>query len=151
MKAIFFAGLLMLSSVVVAHTPSQTPPQTPPTAPAGGNIPKGLKQYFIGFLVQGEKWAQTPPKQELAELMQQHLAYIRSEADAGEYKVAGPFLENGRIRGFVIIEAVSAEEAATIVNGDPMIKSGRMAAEIHPVMMADMSCVMAEYQKNTAK
>jgi uncharacterized protein YciI len=138
-RTVLFAMAVLIAGVVVAQTPQ------------GPNIPKGLKQYFIGFLVQGEKWAQTPPKEELDRLMQQHLAYIRSQADAGKYKVAGPFLDNGRIRGFVVVEATSAEEAANIVNGDPIVKSGRMAGEIHPAMMADISCVLMEYEKNRAK
>jgi uncharacterized protein YciI len=143
MKTAFFAIVLLLSAAVSAQTPSQ-PPQNP-------DIPKGMKQYFFGFLVKGEKWAQTPPKEELEQLMQQHLAYIRSQADAGKYKLAGPFLDNQRIRGFVIINAASAEEATNIVSGDPMVKSGRMAVEIHPAMLADISCVLMEYEKNTAK
>lgn len=142
-RTALFAMAVLIAGAVAAQTPSQMP--------QGPNIPKGLKQYFIAFLVQGEKWAQTPPKVELDQLMQQHLAYIRSQADAGKYKVAGPFLDNGRIRGFVVVEAATAEEAANIVNGDPMVKSGRMAGEIHPAMMADISCVLVEYEKNRAK
>ena len=140
MKSGFVAAVLAVVSAVSAQTPSQAPP-TP-------NIPNGL-QYFVGFLVKGEKWDQAPPKEEVQQLMQQHLAYIKSQADAGNYKVAGLFLDNGRIRGFVIIRAATAEEAAKIVDGDPMVKSGRMAGEIHPAMMADMSCVYTEYQKNS--
>jgi len=136
-----FVVVALIVSAVAAQTPSQTP-QTP-------SIPKGLQQYFVGFLVKGEKWDQAPPKEEQQQLMQQHLAYIKSQADAGNYKVAGPFLDNGRIRGFVVIHAATAEEAAKIVDGDPMVKSGRMVGEIHPVMMADMSCVFTEYQKNS--
>ena len=109
-----------------------------------------MKQYFVGFLVQGENWAQTPPKQELDELMQKHLAYIRSQAAAGKYALAGPFLDNGRIRGILIINAASAEEARQIVSGDPMVQSGRMSPEIHPAMMADVSCVLTEYNKNVS-
>ncbi len=143
MKAALFAIVLLLSGALAAQTPSQ-PQQNP-------NLPKGLKQYFVGFLVKGEKWAQTPPKEELDRLMQQHLAYIRSQGDAGKYALAGPFLDNDRIRGMVIINAASAEEARNIISGDPMVQSGRMAGEIHPAMMADVSCVLVEYQKAAGK
>jgi uncharacterized protein YciI len=143
MKAALFAIVLLLSGALAAQTPS--PPQQNP------NIPKGMKQYFFGFLVKGERWAQTPPKEELDQLMEQHLAYIRSQAEASKYLLAGPFLDNDRIRGIVIINAVSAEEARSIASGDPVVKSGRMAVEIHPAMLADVSCVMTEYQKNSGK
>ncbi|MGI8960729.1 MAG: YciI family protein [Bryobacteraceae bacterium] len=115
------------------------------------DIPKGMRHYFVGFLVPGEKWAQTPPKEELDQLMQKHLAYIRSQAEAGKYALAGPFLDNGRIRGILIINAASAEEATQIVSGDPMVRSGRMSSEIHPAMLADLSCVLMEYEKNAGK
>jgi len=143
MKVSLFAIVLLLSGALAAQTPTQ-PQQNP-------NIPKGMKQYFFGFLVKGEKWAQTLPKEELDRLMQQHLAYIRSQAEAGKYALAGPFLDNDRIRGIAIINAASAEEARNIASGDPMVQSGRMAVEIHPAMLADVSCVLIEYQKSRGK
>lgn len=110
-----------------------------------------MRQYFFGFLVKGEKWKESRSKEELAELMNQHLAYIRSQAATGRYKLAGPFLDDGQIRGFLIIDAASAEEARQIASGDPMVKVQRMAVEIHPAMFADVSCVLMEYEKNRAQ
>ena len=110
-----------------------------------------MKQYFFGFMVKGEKWAEPRKQDESTELMKQHLAYIRTQAEAGKYKLAGPFLDDGRIRGFLIINAGSADEAREIVSGDPMVKIGRMAVEIHPAMFADVSCVLMEYDKNKAQ
>jgi uncharacterized protein YciI len=138
MKSIVIT-LALLFTATLAAQPQQNP-----------NIPKGMKQYFFGFLVKGEKWAQTPPKEQLDLLLQQHLAYIRSQAEAGKYSLAGPFLDNDRIRGILIINAASVEEARQIASGDPMVQSGRMAVEIHPAMLADVSCVLMEYNK-TAK
>jgi uncharacterized protein len=143
MKLTLVALTLLFSSALAAQTASK-PHQS-------GDMPKGMKQYFIGFLVQGEKWAQTPPKEELDQLMQKHLAYIRSQAAAGKYALAGPFLDNGRIRGILIINAESAEKARQIVSSDPMVQSGRMSPEIHPAMMADVSCVLTQYNKNTGQ
>jgi len=143
MKAALFAMVLLLSGALAAQTPSR--PQQ------NLHIPEGMKQYFFGFLVKGEKWAQTPPNEELHQLMQQHLAYIRSQAEAGKYALAGPFLDNDRVRGIVIINAASAEEARSIASGNPMVQSGRMAVEIHPAMLADVSCVLVEYQKAGGK
>lgn len=122
-----------------------------PTAAQESRGPNGMKKYFMAFLVKGEKWDQAPPKEELGELMQQHLAYIRSQAAAGKYALAGPFLDNERIRGFLIVNAATAAEAREIVNGDPVVKSGRMAVEIHPAMMGDVACVLKEYNKSNEK
>jgi uncharacterized protein YciI len=115
------------------------------------DIPKGMKQYFIGFLVKGEHYNTDIPKEERQKLFQGHLAYIRSQAEAGKYRLAGPFEDNGNIGGILIIDTPTAEEARQIVSGDPMVKAGRFALELHPALLGDLSCVFTEYQKNTAK
>lgn len=139
--AIFMMGLLF-AFTAAAQTPSAT---------QENHAPNGMKKYFMAFLVKGEKWEQAPPKEELGELMQKHLAYIRSQAAAGKYALAGPFLDNERMRGFLIVNAGSADEAREIVSGDPMVKSGRMAVEIHPAMMGDIACVLKEYNQSNEK
>ena len=143
MKATVLAVLLLISGALAA--------QTPTGSEKNPNILKNMRQYFFGFLVKGEKWNEPRSKEELAELMQEHLAYIRSQAAAGRYKLAGPFLDDGQIRGFLIINAATADEARQIVSGDPMVKTGRMAVEVHPAMFADVSCVLMEYEKSRAQ
>lgn len=83
--------------------------------------------------------------------MQEHMAYIREQVEAGKYVVVGPVLDQGRIGGMAIINAASIEEAKKIVNGDKMIQSGRMTAEIHPVMLADLSGLHTEYPSKVGK
>jgi hypothetical protein len=70
---------------------------------------------------------------------------------AGKFVVVGPALDEGRIRGMAIINAASMEEAKKIVNGDKMIQSGHFVAEIHPVMLADLSALHTEYPAKTTK
>jgi uncharacterized protein YciI len=139
LKTTIFAILLLIASGVRA--PAQD----------NSDIPKGMKQYFFGFLVKGEKWSQTPPKEELDQLMKKHLAYIHSQVDAGNYKLVGPFLDDDRMRGFMIINAATAEDAQRIVSGDPVVKAGRMAVEIHPAMFADISCVRMDFEKSNGQ
>src|SRR5260370_26735953 len=81
MKAILLTVALLLSGADTA--------QAPPPSPSG-NFRKGMKQYFMGFLVRGEKNGEPIAKDELSALQQQHLAYIRSQAEAGKYALAGP-------------------------------------------------------------
>jgi uncharacterized protein YciI len=122
------------------------------SAPAPNlDIPKGMKQYFIGFLVKGEKYDPHMPKPEHEKLLQEHLAYIRSQAEAGKYKLAGPFLDEGNISGILIIDTPSRDEAKQIVSKDPMVQAGRLAIELHPAMLADVSCVLMVYQKSSGK
>jgi len=133
-----FALVLLLGGAAVAQTPGQVP--------QSANIPKNMKQYFLCLLTKGDKWA---PIQFADPAMQEHLGYIREQIEGGKYVLAGPVVDQGRIGGMAIVNASSLEEAAKIVNNDKMIQSGRMAAEIHPVMLADLSALRVEYPEKT--
>lgn len=129
-----FAVVLLLAGAAVAQTTGQMP--------QSANIPKNMKQYFLCLLTKGEKWV---PIQFADPAMQDHLAFIREQIEAGRFVMAGPVVDQGRIGGMAIINAASLEEASKIVNSDKMVESGRLAAEIHPVMLADLSGLHVEY------
>jgi uncharacterized protein YciI len=131
---------LLLTGAAVAQTPGEFP--------QGANIPKNMKPYFLCLLEKGEKWT---PVQFADPAMQEHLAYIREQVEAGKYVVVGPALDQGRIRGMGVISATSLEEAQKIVNADKMVQSGQLVAEIHPVMLADLSALRTEYPAKTQK
>jgi len=116
--------------------------QTPGEFPQGANIPKNMRPYFLCLLEKGEKWT---PVQFADPAMQEHLAYIREEVEAGKFVVVGPALDEGRIGGMAIINATSMEEAKKIAEADKMVQSGRLVAEIHPVMLEDLSALHIEY------
>ena len=129
-----FTLVLLLAGAAVAQTPGQMP--------QSANIPKNMKQYFLCLLSKGDKWA---PVQFADPAMQDHLAFIREQIEGGKYGMAGPVVDQGRIGGMAIINASSLEEATKIVDSDKMVQSGRLAAEIHPVMLADLSALHVEY------
>jgi len=74
----------------------------------GANVPKNMKQYFLCLLEKGEKWT---PVQFADPAMQEHLAFIREQVEAGKFVVVGPALDQGRMSGVAIINATSIEEA----------------------------------------
>jgi uncharacterized protein YciI len=139
-KTVLFALVLALAGAAIAQTRGELP--------QGANIPKNMKPYFLCLLEKGEKWA---PVQFADPAMQEHLAYIREQVEAGKYVVVGPVLDEGRIGGMAIIQAASIEEARKIVNGDKMVETGRLVAEIHPVMLADLSGLHVEYPVKVQK
>jgi len=139
-KNAMFAVVLLLAAAAVAQTPGEFP--------QGGNVPKNMKQYFLCLLEKGEKWT---PVQFADPAMQEHLAYIREQVEAGKFVVVGPALDQGRIGGMAIINATSLEEAQKIANSDKMVQSGRLVTEIHPVMLADLSGLHIEYPTKVAK
>ena len=133
-KNAMFALVLLLTGAAVAQTPGEFP--------QGANVPKNMKQYFLCLLEKGEKWT---PVQFADPAVQEHLAYIREQVEAGKFVVVGPTLDQGRIGGMAIINATSLEEAQKIAKADKMVQSGRLVAEIHPVMLADLSALHIDY------
>jgi len=140
MKTVLFSLALLLVAAAVAQTPGEFP--------QGANIPKNMRPYFLCLLEKGEKWT---PVQFADPMMQEHLAYIREQVEAGKFVVVGPALDQGRIGGMAIINATTLEEAQKIASADKMVQSGRLLAEIHPVMLVDLSAVRTEYPAKEKK
>ena len=46
--------------------------------------------------------------------------------------VAGPFGDNGDLRGIFVFRVGSSEEAQSLCATDPMVKAGRLVVELHP-------------------
>lgn len=108
------------------------------------DVPRNLKQYFLGFLVKGEHWNDTEGEQ-AAELMPLHLAFLREQMEAQRYLVAGPVLDEGRLAGVLIIDAKDAADARALATMDPAVKAGRLAVEIYPTFLPSLDNVRAEY------
>jgi len=46
--------------------------------------------------------------------------------------VAGPFGDNGRLRGIFVFKVNSIDEARSLAATDPAVQAGRLALQIHP-------------------
>jgi uncharacterized protein YciI len=138
--AVISALVIVLCGAAIAQTPGEFP--------QGANVPKNMRPYFLCLLEKGEKWA---PVQFADPAMQEHLAYIREQVEAGKFVVVGPALDEGRVRGMAIINATSMEEARKIAGADKMVQSGQLVAEIHPVMLEELSGLHIEYPAKTGK
>jgi hypothetical protein len=51
--------------------------------------------------------------------------------------VAGPFGDNGALRGIFVFRVGSLEEARELAATDPAVKAGRLALQIHPWVVPD--------------
>jgi uncharacterized protein YciI/uncharacterized protein YndB with AHSA1/START domain len=102
-------------------------------APVAPGAPASMKQYFVAFLLAGPNHNQ--PASEVEKIQNEHLAYIRKNVEARNYVLAGPFEDDGRIRGMIVVAANSAEAANGIIAQDPAVLAGRLAIEIHPAWL----------------
>ena len=85
--------------------------------------------FYLCLLVRRSD-APTRDAVDLQKTQQSHLKYLESLAASGKAVALGPFTDGGRIAGIVVINATSAEEARTIEEADPMVKSGVLSVEV---------------------
>lgn len=96
-----------------------------------GAPPPGMAVYYMGILRRGPSW--TPEKTPETERIQAgHMAHIRAMAETGKLVGAGPFGDDGEIRGLFIFRTDSLEEATRLAGADPAVKAGRLKLDIHP-------------------
>ncbi|MEZ4917604.1 MAG: YciI family protein [Saprospiraceae bacterium] len=90
----------------------------------------GMSQYVMAFLKRGPN--RDRDSLEAAELQRAHLQNINRMAEEGKLVVAGPFLDNGDIRGIYIFNVKTVEEAQALTESDPAIQAGSLVMELHP-------------------
>lgn len=90
----------------------------------------GMKKYVMAFLKRGPNRSQDSVT--AVKLQRAHLKNIERMANEGTLVLAGPFLDNGEIRGIYIFNVETVEEAQALTETDPAIKAGRLVMELHP-------------------
>jgi uncharacterized protein YciI len=134
-------SLLLTFSLSAPPTPTQTAP-----AP----VEYEMTTYYVGFLYKGPSWSaeETP---ERARLQEAHMANIRRMGAEGKLLIAGPFTDDGDIRGLYVFRVGSIEEARALADSDPAVKAGRLRFEIHPWFAAKNVKVTARAEKNDGR
>ncbi len=98
--------------------------------------PLKLTKTYLAFLTRGEKW--TPEKTPATEEIQKgHMANINRLAEMKKLIAAGPFGDDGRLRGIFVFRVDSLEEAKNLTAGDPAVQAGRLAMDIHTWMVPE--------------
>jgi uncharacterized protein YciI len=90
----------------------------------------GMKQYVIAFLKRGPN--RSTDSVEIAQLQKAHLKNIGRLAEEGKLLIAGPFLDDGTLRGIYIFNVKTIEEAKKLTESDPAIQKGSLIMELHP-------------------
>jgi uncharacterized protein YciI len=98
--------------------------------------PTKLTTAYLGFLKRGDRW--TPEKTPATEELQQaHMANIHRLADMKKLVVAGPFGDDGMLRGIFVFRVASLAEAKALAETDPAVKAGRLAIDMHPWLVPE--------------
>lgn len=99
----------------------------------GSTAPLKMEKIYFGFLKRGpnrkEGDGNTP---EIQELQKAHIANIVRLADMKKMIMAGPFGDDGDLRGIFVFRVASMKEAQDLAATDPMIKIDRLRIDLHP-------------------
>lgn len=90
----------------------------------------GMKAYVMAYLKSGPNRDQDSVT--AAALQKAHLENIGRMAESGKLVLAGPFMDDGEIRGIYIFNVPTVEEARVLTESDPAIQAGRLVMELHP-------------------
>ena len=86
--------------------------------------------YYLGFLVRGPKFSpeDSPERQKIQE---GHMANMKRLSEMGKLVAAGPFGDDGNLRGIFVFRVASLQEAQELTNTDPAVKAGRLAIQLY--------------------
>jgi uncharacterized protein YciI len=90
----------------------------------------GMRTYVMAFLKAGPN--RNRPAEEARKLQRAHLDNINRLAAEGKLVLAGPFADDGPIRGIYIFDVPTVAEAEALTRSDPAIQAGSLAMELHP-------------------
>ncbi|MUP45027.1 hypothetical protein E0K83_04625 [Gramella sp. BOM4] len=93
-----------------------------------------MQQYYMVFLKSGPTRSQDST--EAAELQKQHMAHLSRMYEEGYTSLTGPMGDDGELRGIVVYNTPTMEEADSLAKLDPMVKAGRLVVEVHPWWVA---------------
>lgn len=88
----------------------------------------GMKKYIMAFLKKGPNRSENA--EDAQKLQLAHLKNIERLAKEGKLVLAGPFLDDGEIRGIYIFNVESIEEAKELTESDPAIEAGSLIMEL---------------------
>ena len=91
---------------------------------------EGMRTYVMAFLKAGPN--RERPSDEAQKLQAAHRANIRRLAAEGKLVLAGPFADNGELRGIYIFDVATVAEAEALTRTDPAILAGQLVMELHP-------------------
>lgn len=109
----------------------------------------GMKAYVMAFLKRGPNRSQDSLT--AANLQKAHMQNINRMAEAGKLVIAGPFMDDGDIRGIYVFNVATVEEARALTETDPAVQAGRLVMELHPWYSSALLPVLAPMHKRLEK
>jgi uncharacterized protein YciI len=131
MRKVSFSGVLLLGLIALARSAcaqTETLSSAQPT------------HYFFVLLNRPANAPQLS-KEAGEKLQEEHMANIHKMAAEHKLVIAGPFLDDTKLRGIFVLQAESAARAKQWADGDPAVKAGRLSLEVLGPWVIDPSTI----------
>ena len=89
----------------------------------------GMRTYVMALLKAGPN--RERPRDEAQRLQAAHRANINRLAQEGKLVLAGPFADDGPLRGIYVFDVPTVAEAEALTRTDPAIQAGQLVMELH--------------------
>ena len=101
-------------------------------AASASDPPGTLAEYQLALMKAGPEERKFLDERRLQAMQEERLLWLATLHAEGKAIVSGPVWQGGDLRGVVVLRAASKAEAEEILRGDPFVRAGRSAPEIHP-------------------
>lgn len=137
-----FPALLLLGFLIVVIASFQSSPlqsiglnvlpghQPRPNNAKDSTPEMSLKRYWMVLLKKGPHRQHS--KTDAAKIQAAHMANLGRIAETGKLALAGPFGDNGDLRGILIVDSPDSMEVVDMVKADSAVVTGRLVYEIKP-------------------
>ncbi len=89
-----------------------------------------MKKYFMAILKTGPN--RDHSAEQATEIQKGHMENISLLAEQKKICIAGPFGDQGEMRGILIFNVPTMEEVKALVAQDPAVIAGRLILDVHP-------------------
>ncbi|MEQ9298514.1 MAG: YciI family protein [Cyclobacteriaceae bacterium] len=109
----------------------------------------GMRAYVMAFLKRGPN--RDLDSLEAVNLQRAHMDNIQRLAKEGTLVLAGPFMDDGDVRGIYVFAVATVAEAEALTATDPAIQAGSLVMELHPWYGSAAMMKLNEYYPRIAK
>jgi len=95
-----------------------------------GDTTYAMKKYYMAFLKSGPNREHS--SEEAAIIQRGHMDHMNQMAADKQISIAGPFGDDGEMRGIIIFNVPTQEQVEALVAQDPAVIAGRLLLEVHP-------------------